>query len=221
MVWFKIDDGFWSHPKVLELSDSAVALWTRAGAYCAGQLTDGEVKRSTLRMIGAEHDAVVELVLAGLWDESPTGWVFHDWAEYQPTREEVLKERAAAAERKRRSRESRRTSQGESRRDSYGTDAVIHGGSHSSPTRPDPTRPLSTSDEVERALSPYCSKHPNGTEKACRACGTARIGYEAAKAAEKAKPTPLPRREATCSIHAEYPLPCDRCARDAAEAVAS
>ncbi len=31
MVWFKIDDGFWSHPKVLELSDAAVALWTRAG----------------------------------------------------------------------------------------------------------------------------------------------------------------------------------------------
>ena len=227
MVWFKVDDGFWSHPKVLELSDAAVALWTRAGAYCAGQLTDGEVKRSTIRMIGADHDAVVELVMAGLWDETSNGWTFHDWAEYQPTRDEVLKERAAAAERKRRSRESRRASQVESRRDSRGTDAVIHGGSHSSPTRPDPTRPLSTSIEVEstrEARSPFCSKHqPNGPREGvkCRDCGTARMAFTATQAAEKAKPTPMPRRPRTCEVHAEYPLPCDRCAADAAEGVAS
>lgn len=138
MVWFKIDDGFWSHPKVLELSDAAVALWTRAGSYCAGHLTDGEVKKSTLRVLAADHDAAVELVLAGLWDETANGWHFHDWAEYQPTREEVMKERAAATERKRVSRErSRQRSQGVSRRDDYGTDGVIP----PSPSRPDPTRP--------------------------------------------------------------------------------
>jgi len=142
MVWFKIDDGFWSHPKVLELSDAALALWTRAGSYCAGHLTDGEVKRSTLRVLGADHDAAVELVMAGLWDETSTGWAFHDWAEYQPTREQVLAERAAATERKRKSRDARRassqSSQSESRRDARGVDAVIP----ASPTRPDPTRPL-------------------------------------------------------------------------------
>lgn len=223
MVWFKIDDGFWSHPKVLELSDGALALWTRAGSYCAGHLTDGEVKRSTLRVLGADHDAAVELVMAGLWDETPAGWTFHDWAEYQPTREQVLAERAAAAERKRKSRESRRASsqpsQGESRRDVRGVDAVIP----ASPTRPDPTRPdPSTSDEVEEgdargsALpSPFCSKHPDGTEAPCRACGNARMAYDLAVAAEKTRPTPLPRRPKTCAVHAEYPLPCDRCAEDA------
>lgn len=224
MVWFKVDDGFWSHPKVLELSDAAVSLWTRAGAYCAGQLTDGKVTKPALRMLAAERDAATELVLAGLWDEHEKGWIFHDWADYQPTREEVMKERAASTERQRAAR-AKRMSQREShrdiQRDSRGIDAVITPVSHSAPTRPDPTRPLSTSNEVERALSPFCKKHPNGTDGACRACGTARIGYEASKAAEKSKPTLVPRRDPTCTIHAEYPLPCDRCARDAAEGVAS
>lgn len=134
MPWFKIDDGFWSHPKVLELSDAAIALWVRAGSYCAGHLTDGEVKLSTLRVLGADRDAATELVLAGLWDIVEERWYFHDWVDYQPTREQVLAEREAATERKRRSREK---SQGESRRDV----GVTHGGSHSPPSRPVPTRP--------------------------------------------------------------------------------
>jgi len=229
MVWFKIDDGFWSHPKVLELSDGAVALWTRAGSYCAGHLTDGEVKKSTLRVLAADHDAAVELVLAGLWDETANGWHFHDWAEYQPTREEVMKERAAATERKRVSRErSRQKSQGPSRRDDYGTDGVIP----ASPTRPDPTRPDLPSTppigEVEgaargRALSPFCQKHqPDGPGgKACRACGDARMRMVASEAAAKTRPTPLPRRDPECDLHPNWPLPCQKCADIAAEEQAS
>lgn len=226
MVWFKIDDGFWSHPKVLELSDAAVALWTRAGAYCAGHLTNGEVKRSTLRVLGADHDAAVELVLAGLWDETAAGWTFHDWAVYQPTREQVLAERAAATERKRVSREkSRQKSQQVSRRDARGMDAVIP----ASPSRPDPTRPdhPSTTPDgavegaARRAASPFCAKHqPDGPGgKPCRACGDARMAVEAARAAEKARPTHVPTRAAECPEHPNWPLPCDKCAAIAAEAV--
>lgn len=214
MPWFKIDDGFWSHPKILELSDAAVALWVRAGSYCAGHLTDGVVKRSTLRMLGADRDAATELVLAGLWDTNSDGvWSFHDWEDYQPTREEVLKDRAAAAERKRVSRErSRAKSQKESQRDSRVTDGV----SPASPTRPDPTRPLSTSNEVERALTPYCRKHPGGTDEPCGACGTARLAFTAAEKREKTKPTPAVRKPPTCPVHAEYPADCPRCAEEAA-----
>ncbi len=210
MVWFKIDDGFWSHPKVLELSDAAVALWVRAGAYCAGHLTDGEVKRSTLRVLAADRDAAVELVLAGLWGETEDGWSFHDWADYQPTREQVLAERAATRERVQKHRANRR-------RNAEGND-VTNGVGTPAPTRPDPTRPLSTSNVVESTLSPFCRKHPEGIDEPCRACATARTRYEAVKAAEKSKQTPLPRRPRTCTIHAEYPLPCDRCAQDAKEA---
>ncbi|MCJ1709274.1 HNH endonuclease [Microbacterium sp. VKM Ac-2923] len=94
MPWFKIDDGFWSHPKVLELSDAAITLWVRAGSYCAGHLTDGALTRATLRLLSAVPDDATELVAVGLWDVTPTGWEFHDWADYQPTREQVLAQRA-------------------------------------------------------------------------------------------------------------------------------
>lgn len=49
-------------------------------------------------------------------------------------------------------------------------------------------------ESADAPLSPFCPKHPNGTDKPCRACGTARLASEAAKAAAKVKPTPLPPR---------------------------
>lgn len=72
-------------------------------------------------------------------------------------------------------------------------------------------------ESADAPLSPFCSKHPQGTDRPCRACGTARMAFETARAAEKAKPTPIPRREATCSQHPEWPLPCEKCAAIAAE----
>lgn len=72
-------------------------------------------------------------------------------------------------------------------------------------------------ESADAQLSPFCPNHPNGTERPCRACGTARMAFEATKAAEKSKPTPLPRRHATCTVHSEWPLPCEKCAQIAAE----
>jgi len=184
MVWFKVDDGFWSHPKVLPLSAEAVALWVRAGAYCAHQLTNGIVSPQALRML-ADRDAAVELANAGLWDVVPEGFRFHDWAKYQPTREQVEAERAAATERKRKSREaSRRKSQSESRRDARGTDAVIGGGPPKYSPPPPPVR----------EPDPFCPRHmPTGPAgKPCRACADARVATEAHRAAAKARPTASP-----------------------------
>ena len=33
MAWFKIDDYFYDHPKVLECSTAAIGLWTLAASY--------------------------------------------------------------------------------------------------------------------------------------------------------------------------------------------
>lgn len=111
MVWFNVDDGFWSHPKVLELDATAVALWVRAGSYCAKHLTDGKVTHRTLRILDGDHDAATALVLAGLWvfDDSENCWWFHDWSRYQRTREQVEAERAATRERVAKHREKQRT----------------------------------------------------------------------------------------------------------------
>lgn len=143
MTWFKVDDGFWSHPKTATLSDSAVTLWVRAGSYCCQHLTDGFVKQAALRLIG-EPAASAELVDAELWHVVDGGWVFHDWDEYQETSETVKRRRDDARERQRRSRELReekkRQSQRESRVTDDVTDSVSNGVSSQPPTRPDPTK---------------------------------------------------------------------------------
>jgi len=123
MVWFNVDDGFWAHPKVLELSSDAVALWVRAGSYCAKHLTDGQVKRAALRILGGDHDTATELVLAGLWvwDEQGGCWWFHDWAKYQRTKEQVEEERAAAKERMRAVRANKKANLRANVRDVFGS----------------------------------------------------------------------------------------------------
>lgn len=64
-------------------------------------------------------------------------------------------------------------------------------------------------------LSPFCSKHPQGTDKPCRGCGAARMAFEAARAAERSKPTPVPRRDEDCQRHPNWPVPCQKCADEA------
>lgn len=95
MTWFKVDDGFWSHPKTMTLTPEAVALWVRAGSYCGKHLTDGFVPRVMLPMLQAVEPHARELVTAGLWIEIVDGWQFHQWADYQDTKDAVEKRRKA------------------------------------------------------------------------------------------------------------------------------
>lgn len=99
MPWFKVDDAFHGHPKVMELSPAAVGVWTLAGSWCANYLTDGEIKASIVRRFGADDAMVQELVEAGLWIDVGGAYQFKDWDEYQPLKEEVMAERNAARDR--------------------------------------------------------------------------------------------------------------------------
>ena len=104
VTWFKVDDGFWSHPKTLALTPEAVALWVRAGSYCGKHLTDGFVSIAILPMLQGDDIAADELVAAGLWRKAKNGYAFHDWNQYQDTREAVEKRREAWKERQRKHR---------------------------------------------------------------------------------------------------------------------
>jgi hypothetical protein len=108
MPWFKVDDGFWRHPKVMDLPDAAVALWTKSGSWSSDQLTDGEVPKTAMRLVNGRPKAADALVDAGLWKPTLAGWEFHDWADYQPTRTQVRQEREATAERVRQWRAKRK-----------------------------------------------------------------------------------------------------------------
>jgi hypothetical protein len=99
MTWFKVDDSFYDHPKVFDAPDCAVALWTRAGAWAARNLTDGFVPSGMpARLCDDSDTAVKELVRRGLWVRASGGFRFHDWARYQPSKEAVVDLRSKRAE---------------------------------------------------------------------------------------------------------------------------
>lgn len=108
MPWFKVDDGFHGHPKVVELSLAAVGLWTLAGSWCAKYLTDGMVPAKTVVRLGGATAEASELVTADLWLKAEGGYQFKDWHHYQPLKEAVEAERAAAQERMRKARAAKK-----------------------------------------------------------------------------------------------------------------
>lgn len=100
MPWFKVDDAFHGHPKVMELSPGAVGVWTLAGSWCANYLTDGEIKAGVVRRFGATEEMIRELVESGLWIEREGAtYQFKDWDHYQPLKSDIEAERDAARER--------------------------------------------------------------------------------------------------------------------------
>jgi hypothetical protein len=125
MVWFNVDDGFGFHRKALRAGNAAVGLWTRAGAECGRQLTDGFVSTMLARQMGkpaeiralvdvelwhaAEHvDKCPECVEHGMLDvvarADEPGFVFHEWWLRNRSREQVERERAEARDRMKRAR---------------------------------------------------------------------------------------------------------------------
>lgn len=90
-MWFKVDDSFYGHPKVVGLSDSAKALWLCAGSWAARYQTDGKVPADVPAQLCEDPErAVNELLAAGLWGRvKGGGYRFHDWAEYQPLRSQT------------------------------------------------------------------------------------------------------------------------------------
>lgn len=110
MPWFKVDDKIHSHPKARRAGLAAMGLWSLAGSHCMDYLTDGVVERWFVESWPDGEKLAEKLVSVGMWDEHPDGWAFHDWDEYQPTREKVLSERATTRDRVERWRNSKRNS---------------------------------------------------------------------------------------------------------------
>lgn len=134
MTWFKVDDGLATHQKVLAAGNAAMGLWVRAGAWCSQQLTDGHVPLATVRLLGNVKQAKA-LVAAGLWIEAEGGYQFHDWSDYQPTRERV--ERTREERRQAGRRGGLQSGEVRSKREATSK----QGASPLLNPRPDPTRP--------------------------------------------------------------------------------
>lgn len=145
MAWFKVDDRLWAHPKIINLPLTALGLWVKAGSYCAQFETDGALETHMIRTLGAQKRDADRLVNAGLWKQTETGYVFHNWDEFQPTKAQKDAERAATKERVSKWRNGRRNGV---------TNGVSNGGGNGggtdAPTRPDPTRKKTTTNVVAK-----------------------------------------------------------------------
>lgn len=97
-MWFKLDDRFGNHPKVVQAGNAAIGLWCRCGTYCGEHLTDGHIPAEIARMYGTPRE-IQTLLTTGLWVQNGTGYVMPDYLEFNPSKEQVLADRAAARER--------------------------------------------------------------------------------------------------------------------------
>jgi hypothetical protein len=92
MPWFRVDEGFPEHPKVLRAGGDAAWLHVCAMAYTARSLTDGFIPAAMLNRLSDRRNPAklaATLVEVGLWETSDGGWLIHDWHEYQPSVAEV------------------------------------------------------------------------------------------------------------------------------------
>lgn len=161
MTWVRLDDQFPEHKKIATAGPVALALQVAGLCYCNRNLTDGFIpfgvahrlistaiidetgRKLELAMIsgmaGFDSGDVIEmsidaLITNGVWDEVAGGYEIHDYDEYQPSKAQVLAEREAAAERKRRSRGRKKAVTDDvtqvvtdaSQRDSLSDSAVSH-----------------------------------------------------------------------------------------------
>lgn len=104
MPWFKVDDKFHDHHKSRRAGVAAVGLWTLAGSWAADNLTDGFIPQDVpVRWSPKWRTLARQLVDAGLWTEAvrgdEKGWLYHEWEERQPTRDEVESDRSEARDR--------------------------------------------------------------------------------------------------------------------------
>lgn len=100
MTWAKIDDHMPEHPKIVPAGPLALALQVRAICYCARHLTDGFLPAL---MVGSltydlgNRDWPKVMTDAELWeyDEARSGFIVHDYLDYNPSKAEVQQTRAA------------------------------------------------------------------------------------------------------------------------------
>lgn len=130
MTWFRLDDGFHSHPKVLRAGNEAIGLFVRCGTYAAQHLTDGVIPEHIVLLYGSEQLAD-KLVKAGLWRRTRGGWRMPDYLDYNPSKEAVDNDRRSNAQRQKRWREGQRNAV---------SNGPSNGVTNSAPSRPVPSR---------------------------------------------------------------------------------
>lgn len=109
MDWFRAYASESQHPEMQALSHAAFRLWHDARCYIAQTESDGFIPTTQIPRCGPHGTAANcrRLVEAGLWEESPTGFIDVRWEHEQESHAEMEKRRAKTADRVRKHRRNR------------------------------------------------------------------------------------------------------------------
>lgn len=157
MSWFRVDDKFHAHEKVKRLPRAvraeAIGTWTLCGTWSADFERDGFVPGHMVDELGGTAAGAEALIAAGLWRKRRDGFVFVNWAEFQPTRADNERKREQTRTRVRAHRERAKA---ETTGD--GTQDVTRYDDDVRTPRPVPSRPDPTNDDMD--LSEGTSRAP-------------------------------------------------------------
>jgi sRNA-binding protein len=214
-IRFQVDADFYDHPKSINLSDAATALWVRAGSYSAAKLLDGFIAEHVISTLSrSPEEAAEELVARGLWRRVRGGWRFHQWEQRNLTRARVEADRKADRNRKREGRKA----PGQNEKPEVNGQVVRPESIPDSAGNPNGVRPLSVSVSVSESVSESghgspspptappvaaeeppsrCPKHLDDHDPPpCGPCGSARRAHEAWQADQVAEVARRVRAEA-------------------------
>jgi len=144
MAWVKLDDHFPDHPKIVSAGPLGAWLYVAGLCYCNRLLTNGFIPVSQVARLSPHREdqdirdgpdrLAQRLCALGLWVEAErkgvSGFVVHDFLKYQPSKRQVMTERAKTAIRQGRFRNGHRNA---------ASNGVSNGGGNAAPDPvPDP-----------------------------------------------------------------------------------
>ena len=163
MPWFMVDDKLHSHRKAVRAGVQAMGLWVLAGSWAADHLSDGFIPDYMALRIDRDAEVhAAELVDAGLWSAAERGgergWQFHEWDDFQPTKDAVEAKREAARERMARVRGNKRDGSREVPANEQGT---------SQPVRLTPAQPIPSIKDsaADAAFETFWASYPKKVGK--------------------------------------------------------
>jgi hypothetical protein len=96
VTWFKLDDQFPDHPKMLRAGPDAGWLYVCGGCYCSRHLTDGLIPKeavATLSTLRGATRLAARLVDVGAWHDRGDCYEMHAYLDYNPSRDDVESKR--------------------------------------------------------------------------------------------------------------------------------
>jgi hypothetical protein len=169
MTWTKLPDD--ATDRTWDLSDSAYRLHIGALVHANRTLSDGVIPKARLAGLVPRLDpaAVQELVGAGHWAEEGDTYRLVTFQDDQVTRDEVMRLRAQSKARQARLRRRRLGLEEPNNAVSHAvTNTVTNAVSHATPTRPDPTRPVTPSSLRSEGGPPADETHDDQQRQVIR-----------------------------------------------------